>query len=194
GGGEVRLARRESDLARFLAVHVHDGEGVHVLNTQSDATAGPPLGDGDLTLIPGCRDTAQVRVLPARMDVERLAVLLDVAGLSGPKPGDLEIAPPLGRHEARVLPGRLPAPQAVDANALARGGLFPIGLAQVPDDLTFKGERRRRYLCDRQSAQDQPANAEELAPIHRTVTPLRDHSDLLHRFLPSGSLPTELQY
>src|SRR6185295_8360246 len=102
------------------------------------------------------------------MDVERLAVLLDVAGFSGPKPGDFEITPPLGRYGARVLSGRPPAPQPVQADALARRGLFPIGLTQVPDDLDSGRERLPgRSLRDPQSAKDQPANAEELTPIHR---------------------------
>src|SRR5262249_34990203 len=140
--GQVHLTRRKSDLADFLAVNVDDGEGIDNLRRQGDAAAGPSLGDGDLPLIPGCGDPPQVGALPARMDVEGLAVLLNVVGVSRPEAGDLEIAPSVGRDGLRPFLPRLPAPQAVETDALAGGSRFAMGLAQLPDGFHPGGEHR----------------------------------------------------
>ena len=134
-GGEVDLARRKAHLARFLAVHVQDGERVQILRGQGDAAAGPSRGDGDFSLIPGPGDAAHGGLLPARMGEERLAVFLNVAGATRPEPGNLEVPPSVCGNRVRNRPGRLPAPQTVQADALARGRLFTEGPVQVPDHL-----------------------------------------------------------
>src|SRR6266849_5719469 len=84
--------------------------------------------------MPSRGDPSRIGVLPVRMDMERLAILLDVIGGSRPKSGDFEKAPPVGGYGFRGVLPRLPAPQAVQADALARGSRFPMGLVQVPDD------------------------------------------------------------
>ena len=139
---EVHLAARKPHFARLLAVHVHGRVGIQVLRGHSDAAAGPLAGDGDLPLVPGRGDAAQVLVLPARMGIDRLAVLLHVVGDSRPAAGNLEIAPLVGGHHVRDFPGRLPAPQAIQANSLAGRGLLPVGLVQIPNSLDSTGELR----------------------------------------------------
>ena len=77
---EIHLARRKLHFARLLAVHVHGRAGIQVFQAKGDAAAGPLLGHADLALVPGRGDARQVRALPARMGVDRLAVLLHVVG------------------------------------------------------------------------------------------------------------------
>src|SRR5262245_55538716 len=77
-GREVHLACREANLSRFLSVHIHDRERIQIFSRKSNAPAAPALRDGDLPLIPGSADAPQVCILPAWVDVECLAVLLDV--------------------------------------------------------------------------------------------------------------------
>ena len=76
------------------------------------------------------------------MGVDRLAVLLHVVGDPRPGAGDLEVAPPVGGHRVRVVLGRLPAPQAVEADPLARRRRLAVRLVQVPDRLDSVGELR----------------------------------------------------
>jgi hypothetical protein len=55
------------------------------------------------------------------MGVDCLAVFLHIIGDSRPAPRDLEVTPVLDGYNVRILLGRLPAPQTIDAYPLARG-------------------------------------------------------------------------
>src|SRR6476620_1464850 len=67
------------------------------------------------------------------MSKNRLGILLHVVGDAGPAAGDLEIAPALDWWLAGLAIRRLPAPQAVDADALARRRLLAKGMIEIPD-------------------------------------------------------------
>src|SRR5262245_34653845 len=114
------------------------------------------------------------------MGVEGLAVLLDVVGVSRPEAGNLKIAPTVGGHGVGGLLARLPAPQAVEADALTGGGFLSVGFAQVPDGLDAGGKRDpRRPLGAVQAAEDHSSGAEKLAAVQCAATTFRGHGDLL---------------
>src|SRR6516165_3851837 len=98
------------------------------------------------------------------MDMQGLAVLLDVVGRSRPEAWHLEIAPAVIGRRFRKCLRRLPAPQAVQADALAGWGGLPIGLVQIPNGFDPRGEPLgRRCVRDAQSADDQSAQTKEIA-------------------------------
>src|SRR5262249_26519041 len=142
GGGDVRLARGEVEFARLLAVHVHDGVGVHILRGERDALAFPALRDGELTLIPRRGDGPQGLALPVRVGVDGLAILLNVAACPRPETGDLEMPPAVRGDSVLAVARRLPAPQPVQADALAGGCFLAMRLVQVPDSLDARRESR----------------------------------------------------
>ncbi|MHC4096504.1 MAG: hypothetical protein ACYSU3_10670 [Planctomycetota bacterium] len=121
GGRYVELASREDDGPHVPAIHVNSRVGIQVLGVDGNAPAYPFGGNGDLTLVPGTRDAAQIPVLPTRMDVDCLAIFLHIICDSRPAGRDLEVAPLPSGYNVRVLLGRLPEPQTIDAYPLARG-------------------------------------------------------------------------
>jgi hypothetical protein len=131
--GEIDLAGREAHFAGLLAVEIDDRVRIQTLDPQRDAPAGPSFGDGHLTLIPRRGEVAHVRVLPRRMGEERLAVFLDVVAVARPEARHLEVAPGIGGHGVRAIGARLPAPQAVEADALAGWRSLSMGLVEIPD-------------------------------------------------------------
>src|SRR5262245_35291016 len=140
--GEIDLAAGEPDLAGLPAVEVDDGERVHVVHRQGDAASLPRLGNGYRTLIPRRGEAPQRRVLPAGVGVKCLTVLLDVAGVPRPEPGNLEVAPLLrGDGVGEPLP-RLPLPEAVQAHPFAGAVRLAVGLLQIPDGLHTRGKGR----------------------------------------------------
>ena len=98
------------------------------------------LRHADLALVPGRGQVAELRVFPAWMGVDRLAIVLHVVVDSRPAARHFEIAPAAGRHRIGLL-GRLPPPQAVDANPLAGGRRLAVRLLQVPDGPDAVGQR-----------------------------------------------------
>jgi hypothetical protein len=160
---QIGLARREAQLAGLPAVHEHGGVGVQALHGQHDAAAGPVRRHGELPLIPGRGDPAQALGLPGRMGVNRLAVLLHVIGDPRPTARDFEVSPAADRHGIRGDTGRLPSPQAVQADAPAGGRLLAMRLAQVPDRRHAGGQHdvvlcqtRPRRQDDGQEQKDHP--------------------------------------
>jgi len=139
--GQVQLARWKTNLARLGAVEVDHRVRVDVVGPQRDAPAGPLGGEGHLALIPRGGDVGEGRIGPARVGDDRLAVLLQPVLDARPGAGHLEVAPALGRH--RIGPGAagLPAPQAVDADALTGRRGVPLGAGQVPDGPRPLGQR-----------------------------------------------------
>src|SRR5262249_3054772 len=112
---------------------------------ESDAAAGPFAGDGHLPLVPGPGDALQAKTLPARMAVQRLAIFLDVVVRSRPEARDLEKAPFVSGHRIGAFPGRLPAPQPVQATPLACGGFLAARFAEIPDN-SDPGRESRFWL------------------------------------------------
>src|SRR5262245_15897747 len=92
--------------------------------------------------MPRRRNVPQVRVFPTRMNMQRLAVFLDVVVAAWPESRDLEKAPTVSGNRIGGLLGRLPAPQTVEANALARRRLFMKCLVEIPNCLDAGGQRR----------------------------------------------------
>ena len=147
--GEVYVTRRKVRLARLLTVDVHGGAGIQAFQRQNDAAALPLLRHADLPLVPGRVETFQRCVLPSRMRIDRLALLLRVAGKSRPGTGHLEIAPTVGRHPLGLVVRRLPLPQTVDADALAGRRCFTVRHTQVPNRLhALRQGHGRRVRAD----------------------------------------------
>ena len=146
--GDIHLAGRKANLARFLAVEVNDGVGIDVLRTEHDPPAGPCGGYDDLPLVPGSSNLTQSCPLPVRMGEDLLAILLQVVRDPRPGPRHLEVAPILGRHTVGVFSCGLPAPQTVDANPFSRGRPLAICFVEVPDGFDARRKRcftRRRH-------------------------------------------------
>src|ERR1039458_5054526 len=89
--GEVPLPGWEADLPYPPTVNINIRVRIQVLHIQNDAPAGPILGDGNCAFVPGALDLLQIRVLPARVAVERLVVALHIVLIAGPAGG------PIGR-------------------------------------------------------------------------------------------------
>ena len=100
------------------------------------------LGDDEFTLIPGGSGSAPVLVLPARVRVHGLAIPRLIVAAAGPGAGNLEVSPVVGGDLFGVVPGRLPAPQSVDADPFLRGRRLPIRFAHVPNRLDALRQRR----------------------------------------------------
>ena len=133
--GEIHLTPREPNLANHHTVDMNHGVGVHVFRVEHDPTSRPILRNRDLPLVPRRLDPAQILVLPVGVRVDRLGVLLHVASDPRPGSGYLEVAPAAVGRRIGLLFGRLPAPQAVDAHALASGRPLAERPVQVPHHL-----------------------------------------------------------
>jgi len=174
--GQVHLAGWELDLARLLPVHVHRCEGIEVLRVNRDTAPRPRSRDGDLALVPGRRDAPQLPVLPTRVRVHRLAVLLHVVGDPRPAPGHLEVPPAADGHAVAPRVGRLPTPQSVDADALARRRRLAMGFGEVPHRLDAPRQGRGR-LGVAQARGGEGGN-------HKQKAPGESHLSFLHSGVP----------
>ena len=118
-GCHVKFTPRKDDVSNVPTIQIDSRVGVQILSMDSDTPACPCPGNGNLPLIPGHCNAAQVPSLPARMVINSLAVFLHIIGDSRPAPRDLEVAPPVGGHGVRLLIGWLPVPKTIDAYPLA---------------------------------------------------------------------------
>ena len=146
-GREIHFACGEQDLAGFLSIHKHEGAGIDIVCRNGNPPAGPLRGNCHLTLVPGGIQAVIIHALPTRMGNDRLTILFHVVGDSRPRAGHLEKTPGGVRHGVGLGRGRLPAPQAVQADALARRRLLPARVFQIPNRLDSWRQRRaaRRF-------------------------------------------------
>lgn len=129
---DVHLATRKIDFTCLGAVHVYRGIGIEILGVDCDAAPRPSLGDGNLTLVPRHGDLGQLLIFPARVSVDCLGIFLHPPAWHGPRPRDLVITPTVGGHLVGRRLGRLPPPQAIDADAVTGGRSLAKGLVNVP--------------------------------------------------------------
>jgi len=165
-GREIHFARRELHLAYLLAIDEDHGAGTEVLHGEGDAAACPLAGNADFPLVPGRGDLAQPHAFPAWMRVDRLAIVLHVVADSRPAARDFEIAPAAGWHAIGLL-GRLPLPEAVDGDSLARGRRFAVRFGQIPYRADPGGQRRlvrARRRPHPLAGSQQPDRANQTAP------------------------------
>src|SRR5690242_13233315 len=141
---EIDLARRESRLADFLSIDICGGEGVEVIQRERDFSSSPFARNFDLALIPRSADASEPLSFPARICKDGLRILLEIIGNARPAPRHLEIAPRFGGNRLGICVGRLPLPQTIDANSLARGRRLAECLVQIPDCFYIGGQLRRR--------------------------------------------------
>ena len=131
-GGDVHHTTWKINFACLYAVYVHCRIGIEIFGVDCDAASHPSLWDGNLTLVPCHGDIGQLLVLPAWMSMERLGVFLHPRHWHGPRPRHLVVAPTAGGHLVRLGFGRLPLPQAIDADALTSERSLVKGLVNVP--------------------------------------------------------------
>ena len=185
---DVHLATWKANFASLLAIQVHAGQRVDVLRMNGNPSAGPVLRDRDLALVPGRVRSTPCSVFPMRVGEERLAIVLDVTGVARPEARNLEVAPTIGRRRVGLFCRRLPTPETVEADALARACLLTMSVLQVPD--SFDAGRQRsglRCLYGPETADGHAAGSKECSSIDQVVHWERVHDRLL---LPKWSWAT----